>query len=669
MDFINFREVMNEHIKKNIFSKEKLFTTDVNVDEMWNLYLDSFPSQANQIFRMRREYDCSCCKNFIKTLGNVVAIDGEKLISIWDFEIEDPVFSIVTKAMSNYVTSKHINGIFLSTREKISTQKNFEKYLDKILTFDHYYAIVPKKFICNKFEYNTLISRAIENHNMISKLLTKIPLQYIEIVNDLIQQNNLYRGQEWKESIKELLRLKKDFLSAKDKRLFFWNNWNNQTARILNTSIGTLLEDLADGKDLDYAVKSYEKIVAPENYKRPKPIFTQRMIENAKNTVAKLGYEDSLARRSATESDIPPEEFLFVNRDVKDKFIESPLDMLTPNKKNNRSQKLDKVKSVHYEEFLKSYLPSAKNIELFFNKELSKNLVTLSAPQNSYAKSIFEWNNPIGWNYNGNFADSSIKQNVRKAGGKTDGVLRFSIQWNDGEMYNGTDWDAHALIHNFNCTEHINYNHKRFKDFAALDVDIVMPLRNEPAVENIIFGKKTDSCVTFYVHCFSKRSSLGFKAEIEFNGSIFNYEYNGNVKNGMEVKIAQVDFLNNKIHHYATPINETNEKIWNLNTGTFVPVKMMFYSPNYWNEDKKGSKHLFFILKDCKTTDTFNGFFNEFLHANLKEHRRVFEALGAQCSYTPSDEQLSGLGFCLTKHDKVIVKINTSYEQIIELTF
>lgn len=666
MNFINFREVMNEHIKKNIFSKEKLFTTDVNVEEMWNLYLDSFPSHANQIFRVRREYDCSCCKNFIKTLGNVVAIDGEKLISIWDFEIENPVFSIVVKAMSDYVTSKHINGIFLSTREKISTQKNFEKYLDKILTFDHYYAIVPKKFICNEFEYNTLISRAIENHNMISKLLTKIPLSYIEIVNDLIQQNNLYRGQEWKESIKELLRLKKEFLSTKDKRLFFWNNWNNQTSRILNTSIGTLLEDLANGKDLDDAVKSYEKIVAPENYKRPKPIFTQKMIENAKNTVAKLGYEDSLARRSATESDIPPEELLFVNRDVKNKFIESPLDMLTPNKKNNHSRKLDKVKSVHYEEFLKSYLPSAKNIELFFNKELSKNLVTLSAPQNSYAKSIFEWNNPIGWNYNGNFADSSIKQNVRKAGGKTDGVLRFSIQWNDGEMYNGTDWDAHALIHN---TEHISYNHKRFKDFAALDVDIIKPLRNEPAVENIIFEKKTNNCVTFYVHCFTKRSNLGFKAEIEFNGSIFNYEYNGNVTDGMEVKIAQIDFLNNKIHHYATPINETNEKIWNLNTGTFVPVRMMFYSPNYWNKDEKGSKHLFFILKDCKTTDTFNGFFNEFLHANLKEHRRVFEALGAQCSYTPSDEQLSGLGFCLTKHDKVIVKINTSYEQIIELTF
>ena len=92
MNFINFREVMNEHIKKNIFSKDKLFTTDVNFEEMWNLYLDSFPSYANQIFRVRREYDCSCCKNFIKTLGNVVAIEGEKLISIWDFEVEDPIF-------------------------------------------------------------------------------------------------------------------------------------------------------------------------------------------------------------------------------------------------------------------------------------------------------------------------------------------------------------------------------------------------------------------------------------------------------------------------------------------------------------------------------------------------------------------------------------------------
>ena len=48
--------------------------------------------------------------------------------------------------------------------------------------------------------------------------------------------------------------------------------------------------------DLDTAVKRYEKIVAPTNYKRPNPVFTKKMLEDAKELVDKLGLTPSLRR-------------------------------------------------------------------------------------------------------------------------------------------------------------------------------------------------------------------------------------------------------------------------------------------------------------------------------------------------------------------------------------
>ena len=45
-----------------------LFEVNVDKDEMWNLYLDSFPAGTNEIYRERREHDCSCCRHFIKIM-------------------------------------------------------------------------------------------------------------------------------------------------------------------------------------------------------------------------------------------------------------------------------------------------------------------------------------------------------------------------------------------------------------------------------------------------------------------------------------------------------------------------------------------------------------------------------------------------------------------------
>lgn len=64
-----------------------LYTVDVPKDELYDLYLDSFPEGTNLMYKERREYDCNCCKSYIRTLGRVVAIHNGKLVSIWDVKV------------------------------------------------------------------------------------------------------------------------------------------------------------------------------------------------------------------------------------------------------------------------------------------------------------------------------------------------------------------------------------------------------------------------------------------------------------------------------------------------------------------------------------------------------------------------------------------------------
>ena len=91
-------------------------------------------------------------------------------------------------------------------------------------------------------------------------------------------------------------------------------------------------------------------------------------------------------------------------------------------------------------------------------------------------------------------------------------------------------------------------------------------------------------------------------------------------------------------------------------------------SPNYWDENNQGNKHVFFMLDGCKA-DTARGFYNEFLSSELHEHRKVFEYLGNKMKVEPTDEQISGVGFSTTQRNSVVLKVQSNFERIIKVNF
>lgn len=124
MEFKRFKKALQEHFVEMTKDATHLFEVAVDKDELWNLYLDSFPAGTNEIYRERREYDCSCCRQFIKTIGNAVVIKDNAAHTIWDLDGLGTTFQPVADALSAYIKSNAVSNVYVSQERKIGTDKN-----------------------------------------------------------------------------------------------------------------------------------------------------------------------------------------------------------------------------------------------------------------------------------------------------------------------------------------------------------------------------------------------------------------------------------------------------------------------------------------------------------------------------------------------------------------
>ena len=680
MNFGEFKVLMQEHFKQMSKDATHLFEVELDKDVLWNLYLDSYPDGKNEIFRQRREHDCSCCRHFIKNIGNVAFLVNNKVTTIWDFETGDTTFQPVINALSKFVKSQLVSNIYVSKDKKIGTNKNYENCENgKIIEWEHFFLELPDKFVdkSNKSE-GDIKGGFRDTRNVFKRSLDEITEESLLTVLELISQNSLYKGEEWKAVLTEFLKYKKayDKLSAEEKENYTWEQSvkvGGSIGRIKNHSIGTLLINISEGMDLDLAVKKYEAIVAPENYKRSKPIYTKKMLDDAKKTLQELGYMDSLNRRFATLNDITVNNILFSNKDSAKRI--SGLDIFDEMSSSIpvNPKKFSKVEEVSIDNFIKDILPTAKELEVFLENKHASNMVSLIAPENKDSKTMFKWDNNFSWSYSGNITDSSMKDKVKSAGGNVEGVLRFSIQWND-DKFDSNDLDAHCYEPNGNL---IYYGAKNnIRTTGQLDVDIQRPRENEPAVENITWtdkGRMQEGTYRFLVHNFSNRGGRGgFRAEVEFDGQIFSFDYTKELRQDEKVVVAEVTF--DKVKGFTIkeklPSNVSSKEIWGLKTNQFIPVSVVCYSPNWWDgQHNQGHRHYMFMLKDCINTEQPSSFYNEFLNQELNTHRKVMEALGSKLAVKDANDQLSGIAFSSTKRNELLVKVKGNMERMVKIKF
>jgi hypothetical protein len=670
MQFNEFGKAVADQFKK--MTAHQLFRVQVEKDTLWDSYLVAWPEGTNPIYKKRTEYDCQCCRSFIRTVGGVVSLIDGRVATIWDINIGGH-FQVVADALAALVRNAAIDNLFLHTEKSAGTVRSLQQVESgEIITWNHFFVDLPTVCTVRGEQIGPKLADSRATKDVFFRGLNDFKVEDIDTVLDLIAQNSLYRGEENRFAVESFRKLKLEFDKLNDwksKEIFSWNQSvtvPQSVSRIRNTAIGTLLQDLGEGKDLEYAVKSFETKVAPTNYKRPTSLVTKVMIQKAQATIEELGFTSALERRYANINDITINNILFANRDSK-KSMNVFDEMIS--KVPEKTKNLDKVEEVTIENFLANVLPKADSIEVLFENKHAGNLVSLIAPVDPMAKHMFKWPNNFSWSYTGEVTDS-IKEKVKAAGGRVDADLRCSLSWS-----NYDDLDLHLTEPSGNKIYFRDKVSRYTK--GQLDVDMNAGGRNSRTpVENIFFPDRKlmkEGTYKLVVNQFSPRETkdVGFDVEIEYDGVIHSFSYPKSSRMGEDVTVAEFNYTHKGGIEItkSLPSSQTSKAIWGAATQTFQKVNVVMMSPNHWDNNPVGNKHYFFMLDNCLNDGQARGIFNEFLTEDLGVHRKVFEMVGAKMKTDESDKQLSGLGFSSTQRNHLLCRVKGSFERTVKITF
>lgn len=651
----------------------ELFRTGADKDAIWDTYLASFPPGTNPVLRKRTEHDCSCCRQFARAVGNVVAIIDGKLTSLWDVETDNLTYQPVADAVAALVKAAPIDNRFLHTEGHAGTDRNFEDAIGGVKTWEHFFINIPNSRVCRGVDIGPKLSESRALHDVLLRSLTELTMDAVNTVLELIAQNSLYRGEEHQHAVAAFRQVKVEFdrLPPDEHDNFAWLQsctLPGAVSKIRNTSIGTLLTDLSEGMDVESAVRKFEAIVAPANYKRPTALVTKAMVDRAKETVEELGLTSALDRRYATLPDITVNNVLFADRSARKVMSGGAFDGIAT--AAVKPQSFDKVEEIGIKKFLADVLPEATGLELLVENRHAGNFVSLIAPADPTARPLFKWDNRFSWSYNGDFADS-IKERVKKAGGNVAGDLCCRLAW-----FNYDDLDFH--MREPGGYEICFPNARSLSPLGGmLDVDMNAGQRQirEP-VENIFYAtasRMREGVYTLFVHQYNHRDAndTGFEAEIDWRGTVTRFAYPKPMRTNEAVLVA--GFRYTKAGGIAIvkslPSTTISKKVWGLDTENFHKANVVMLSPNHWDGHGVGNRHYFFMLDGCRNDGTARGFYNEFLKTELDPHRKVFEMVGAKMRADESANQLSGLGFSSTQRNHVIVRLNGTFTRTLKVAF
>lgn len=656
-----YLEIIKKGFKEAIKDGKKLFSATVGGNELWELYLGSFPEEH------RQHYNCRACRQFIERYGNLVTIneDGSTHSVMWSMDAPD-FFKKVVGLMKATVENSRVSGVFIS--DEITLGK------PDAGGWTHLSVQLPREMVNFDRLKNAdqKMAELREEYAMLNRGLAEFPLPVAEQALAMIQSGTLSRADrcigiaEWFVRVHQL---RAEVKGSREKTNITWlvvGTAPTGFCHIKSSMIGTLLEDISNGLSAMAIKIRFDEKMNPSTYMRSQTAPTANAIMEAEKIVKKLGVENSLARRYATLEEVSA--FWKPRAHVHTSFsnaqsVGSVFGNITPRDAMQAPAMTRDIPTsvMTWEKFKKTVLPTADSIEA--RVEDMNRLMALVTAQDPTAPNILQWDNTVSWYYHGG-VDAEVKARVESAGGQyEDCDIRCSLIW-DGY----TDLDLHCKTP---TGKHLCFREKRV-DGGWLDIDMNGGShRCSNPVENIRWSKgmARDGHYEFIVHNYAERgrgAGTPYKVELEVDGQIYTFDGKDLSDDG-KVTVFSFDYVRGQrpVFQGATA-NTSNNGSWSVRSNEFVKVNAITTSPNLWSGDDKYNhlgQHIFFLLDGCRdlSDGCGRGFFNEMLKSELRQIRKTLEAFTANAPIERADQATAcGLGFSYDNEWNLTLKVTSS---------
>lgn len=444
--------VRNAFEKNMQEDKSPLFTTDAT--DLFDLFLENLPADA------RQHYTCRACRKFVDTYGGLVRIDenGTKTPAMWATATAVPdFFTGAVKAIRKAVNDANITGVFATSERVLGTPKTG--------SWNHLAVVMPDRFL-NKSRIKTsdqAMAEKAEDCRILVDALRKYNIETVRNAVSLLSAEALYRGEkvlgvaEWFFDLKRKL----EGESRKRAKNIIWYAVATAPAGFCHVSssmIGTLLDDIEAGLDINAVSKRFANKMNPLAYQRPQAAPSRGNVEQAERLVEKMGIANSLKRRFARADEL---QTVWEPSPVRDSRpattgIFSGVKTKEQSRKGSSPTLIGKVDGITFEKFKREVLPSAKTIE--FAVPIGRdNYCAILTAEDPDAPPIVRWDteenrNPFSWYV---YSGGSMPETWNLHPGRFIPVTAVTMQPN---MWSGNhDYEGKAVIFVLKDCKDMNY--------------------------------------------------------------------------------------------------------------------------------------------------------------------------------------------------------------------
>jgi hypothetical protein len=364
-----------------------LFTTDIDPDKLWLVYLDSFSPSDRQF------HNCGECRHFIKRFGGLVVIgdDGRTSSAIWDILDVPDKYGDGVVAMLTLIRKAKVTGIFLSS------DKTWGAPVTGPWT---HFAVNPHRDAIHRSKVLTAgqaMATKREDHTNVMRALAEFRPELIVQALALLNSDALYRSDKVIGPAQWLADLHGACKRASRTNVV-WRAVATAPAGFYHprsSMIGSLLEDLANGLDFATVSRRFKEKMSPLQYQRPQAAPSVGTIAQAEKLVEQLGIARSLERRFALLEEL---QTIWKPIEEPKKSGAGVFSHLQP--KQNERQLFIPVMKVTWEKFARDVLPGTKSIEI--NAPSIGAYAAFVTAVHADAPPILQWDNedrrnPVSW--------------------------------------------------------------------------------------------------------------------------------------------------------------------------------------------------------------------------------------------------------------------------------